>query len=126
MNILNKDYTYAIIGASNDQTKYGFKVLKQLHDTGYKVVPINPKKEPILELKTHKNLRTLKQKVDVAVFVTQPKITQQILETMNRKVDKVWLQPGSENAESIKFCKENDIYCIHDACIMIAQISAKK
>ena len=120
-NILNKNYTYAIIGASTDETKFGFKVLKQLTDAGYKTVPINPKKEPILGQVTHKNLRTLRQAVDVAVFVTQPKITEQILKTMNGKVNKVWLQPGSENEESIKFCEENNIFCIHNACIMIAQ-----
>ena len=37
----------ALIGASNDKSKYGNKIYRDLRDKGYNVIPINPKEETI-------------------------------------------------------------------------------
>jgi predicted CoA-binding protein len=46
--LIDKSFTYALIGASNNQEKFGHKVLKDLLDKGFCVVPINPHEEEIL------------------------------------------------------------------------------
>ena len=125
--IINKDYTYAIIGASNNTEKYGHKVLNDLKNSGYKVIPINPKGEKILGLKTYKTLEEANEEqknIDVVIFVVPPRITEDILNSVKKiNIKKVWLQPGSESKEAIEFCKENNIECVHDMCIMIRRIS---
>ena len=122
-NIINKEYVYAIVGASRNKDKYGFKVLKQLNNAGFKVVPINPHENHILGLKVYKTITQYVQdngKIDVVVFVVPPAITEKILhEVKELKIKNVWMQPGSESQDSIKFCEQNNINCIHNACIMI-------
>jgi hypothetical protein len=46
--MINKKFLYAVIGTSNNQEKYGFKVFKDLLDGGYKVIPINPSEKEVL------------------------------------------------------------------------------
>lgn len=118
--MINKKYLYAIVGASRNQEKYGFKVLQDLFDSGYKVIPINPREQEILEMKTYPNLKSVKQKIDVVIFVVPPPVTLKILEEVSiLGIKKVWMQPGSESEEAIKYCHEHKIEYIAGACIMV-------
>ena len=119
-NIINKKFTYSIVGASNNIDKYGYKVLKDLYDSGYKVFPVNPKGGEILGLTIFKNLAEIREKIDVIIFVVPPKITLQVLKKAKEiGVKMVWMQPGSESDEAEEFCKKNNIEYISKACIMI-------
>jgi len=118
--MINKKSTYAVIGASNNQEKYGYKVFKDLLDAGYKVLPINPTEEKILGKKVYPTLSAVKKNIDRVIFVTQPKVTEKILqEVKTLGIKNVWLQPWSQSDTAIEFCKKNTIECIHDACIMM-------
>ncbi|GEM_PF-604970 len=118
--MLNKEYVYAVIGASKNQEKYGYKVLKDLKDFGYNVIPINLKEKEILNLKTYKSILDVDQKIDVAIFVVSPLVTIEVLrQVKKKKINKVWLQPGSESKEAIDYCKKNKILCIANLCIML-------
>ncbi len=118
--MINKEYLYAVVGASQDENKYGFKVLKDLLDAKYDVIPINPQAQEILGLKVYPNLKSVAQKIDVVIFVVPPKITLEILkEVVNLKIKKIWMQPGSESKEAIEYCKNHKIDYVAGACIMI-------
>lgn len=118
--MINKEYTYAIIGATDNEEKYGFKVFKNLLDKGFDVIPINPRGGELLGKKVYPKLEDVDKDIDVAVFVVPPQITQILLLSIQRLgIDKVFLQPGSESEQAINFCKEYDIACIHNACIML-------
>lgn len=121
--IINKNFKYAIIGASNDKTKFGYKVLVDLSSSGYNAIPINPKANEINGLKSYASLTQLHDaniQIDVVVFVVPPNITRYILnEVKDLGINKVWMQPGSESIDAINFCENNNIECVHDMCIMI-------
>lgn len=120
--MIDKELTYAVVGASNNPEKYGHKVLKDLLDGGYRVIPINPKGGEILGLKVYPSIASVPGKIDWLVFVTQPEISVQLLpEAIQAGIKNVWLQPGSESSPAIKFCQENNLNCLHNACIMIAR-----
>ena len=42
-SILNEVKTIAMVGASPDPTKFSYGVLRVLHETGYDMIPVNPK-----------------------------------------------------------------------------------
>lgn len=89
-------------------------------DGGYKVIPINPNEKKILWVKVYPKLSEIKKNIDVVVFVTQPTITEKILEEVKTlEIKNVWLQPGAQSDTAINFCQKNNIACIHDACILI-------
>ena len=118
--MINKDFTYAIVGASNNEFKYGHRVLKDLSTAGYKVVPINLHEQEILGLKAYAKLSDYPGKFDVVDFVVPPAATEVVLkEAKQLGITKVWLQPGSESQAAIDFCQANGIDCIHDMCIMV-------
>jgi uncharacterized protein len=118
--MINKNYNYAVIGASTNPEKYGFKVLKDLLDGGYKVIPINPKGGEILGIKVFTNIDEVTEKIDVAIMIVPPEIGLKILPQLKEQsIDKVWFQPGSENEAMINYCKENEVECVTNACIMI-------
>lgn len=124
--MLSKKYIYAIVGATDNQEKYGYKVLKDLKEAGYKVIPINPNKEKILNLKVYKSILEVNRKIDVVIFVVPPFVTRKILKQVkNKKINKVWMQPGSESEENINYCQKNKIIYIAKACIMINKIINK-
>ncbi len=118
--MINKNFLYTIVGASNNQEKYGYKVFKDFLDAEYKVIPINPTEQEILGEKVYPTLFSVKEKIDVVIFVTQPSVTEKVLEEVKiLGIKNVWLQPGAQSDAAITFCKNNWIECIHDACIMI-------
>jgi len=78
--MINKKFLYAVVGATNNKEKYGYKVFKDLLDARYKVIPINPSEKVILGEKVYPILSNVKKKIDIVIFVTQPKVTEKILE----------------------------------------------
>lgn len=119
-NFLNKENVFAVVGASNDKSKYGYKVFKKLINLDYKAYPVNPNADVILGEKVYNNLKNLPEKPNVVSIVTPPKITEKIVkQCKDIGIKKVWMQPGAESKEAIEFCNENDIDLIYGQCIMI-------
>ena len=112
-------HTYAIVGASNNPVKYGYKVTKHLKESGCNIIPINPKEQKICGIKAYKTLKACNKKIDTVIFIVPPAVTQQVLKDMPKQIKKVWMQPGSESEKAINYCKDNSIECIHNACIML-------
>lgn len=120
---ISKDYTYAIIGASNNTGKYGHRVLKDLKAAGFKVVPINPNEKEILGLKVYPTVADYQDKIDVAVFIVPPQVTEKVLKEVKEVgIDKVWMQPGADSEAAIKYCKDNNLDCVTEDCIMIEKL----
>ena len=118
--MITKDDNIAIVGASANPDKYGYKVSKDLIDKGYKVFLVNPHGGEILGRAVHQKISDIDAIIDAVVFVTQPTVTEQVLEEVKDKgIKKVWMQPGSESSDAISFCKKNGIECIHNACVML-------
>ena len=44
-DILHSVKTIAMVGASPDKTKFSYGVLRVLHETGYDMIPVNPRPE---------------------------------------------------------------------------------
>ncbi len=122
-NIINKKYTYALIGASNNEEKYGHKVLKNLLDAGFTVLPVNLGGGEILKQTVYRSIEEIEQKIDVVIFVVPPTVTEKLIkDVVQSNITKIWLQPGSENEKIIEFCEKNNIQCQHSACIMLEQL----
>ena len=124
VDFINKKFSYAAIGASNNKEKYGYKVFKDLLESGYKVIPINPYETLIDEVTVYSSLTNYyletKKKIDVVITVVPPKITESIIEESKKLgINKVWMQPGSESVEAIDLCIKNNIDFISGSCIMI-------
>lgn len=117
---LEKTNIFAVVGASRDPEKYGHQVYKDLKRAGYKVYPVNPNAKEILGDKCYPDLKNLPTKPDVVNIVVPPKVTEKTVKTCKMLgITKVWMQPGSESENAIKFCHENGIDVMYGVCVMI-------
>jgi len=111
---------FAIVGATADTSKYGNEIFRNLRDRGYEVYPVNPGLKELQGIKCYPNLGEIPVKVDVVDFVVPPQVTEKILkECKDLGLNRIWLQPGSENEAAISFCKDNDLKVVHDVCVML-------
>lgn len=112
--------TWAVVGASTDPDKYGHRVLMNLRAVGYTVYPVNPKGGEIDGVQVCPTLADLPEIPDVVNVVVPPKVTEQIVRQMKGLgLSRVWLQPGAESEEVIRYCVENGIQVVYNSCAMV-------
>ncbi len=71
----------AILGASSEKGKVGYRSVKLLLDFGYKgqIYPVNPKPEPICGLQTFPSLKDIPGEVERALIVVPAKVVPQVI-----------------------------------------------
>jgi predicted CoA-binding protein len=117
---LDKQNVFAVVGVSTNTEKYGHKIFFDLKNAGYIVYPINPKSSHISDERCYPSLTELPVVPDVADIVVPPKITEKtVKECKELGIKKVWMQPGSESDDAIRFCRENKIKVLHSVCVMM-------
>lgn len=117
--ILKEVKTIAMVGASSDATKFSYGVLRVLHETGYDMIPVNPKEAgtEIRGLKCHESLSSIERPVDmVQVFRTSEAaygVTEEAIE-IGAKV--VWMQLGVRNDEAARLAEEAGLKVVMNRC----------
>ena len=117
--ILKEVKTIAMIGASSDATKFSYGVLRVLHETGYDMIPVNPKEAgtEIRGLKCHESLSSIERPVDmVQVFRTSEAaygVTEEAIE-IGAKV--VWMQIGVRNDEAARLAEAAGLKVVMNRC----------
>ena len=113
--------TIDLIGSSNDRSKYGNKIYRDLRNKGYNVTPINPKEEKIEGDRAYSSIEEMKELPDIANFVVPPPVAMKIAQNItNLGIKHLWFQPGSESEELEDWLKNTDgIEYLINACIMV-------
>ena len=85
-DILSSVKTIAMVGASPDKTKFSYGVLRVLHETGYDMIPINPRPGlgSIRGLKVYPNLASVDRAVDMVEVFRKPEDLYDIAKTGHR------------------------------------------
>lgn len=117
---LSKETVFAVVGVSKNPAKYGHQVYKDLKEAGYVVYAVNPSIDEVSGDRCYHSLSELPEKPDVVDIVVPPEVTEKIVEECKElRIEKVWMQPGSESRKAINFCIRNDIKVVHDVCVMV-------
>lgn len=123
---MNLPKTIAVVGVSEDKTKFGRRVFDKLVALGFEVYPINPKHSHIDGFKCYPSLSALPKKPDLVLTVVPPTVTEKVVQECKQLgISSVWMQPGSESEQAIKFCKENGISVTHSACFVVDGLKEK-
>jgi predicted CoA-binding protein len=92
--------TVAIIGASNDRSKYGNKAVRAFLQQGYTVYPVNPKEIEVEGLTSYKSIKEVPVRPDrVSVYVPPPVLLKLLPEIAEKGCEELWLNPGTESEE---------------------------
>jgi predicted CoA-binding protein len=117
--ILRSVKTIAMVGASADKTKFSYGVLRQLHEIGYEILPVNPNPTitEIRGIKVWSSLDTIDRPVDM-VDVFRPKeelldIAEQAI-AIDAKV--LWGQIGVYDDEAAALAEAAGLKVVMDRC----------
>ncbi|GAB6098600.1 CoA-binding protein [Halanaerocella petrolearia] len=115
-----KQDTYAVVGASQNKTKYGYKVFKFLKEKGLTVYPVNPSVKEVAGVKCYPKLASISEEIDVVVSIVPPQISKKIArEVAELDISYFWMQPGAEFESAKEFCEKLGLKSIIDECIMV-------
>ena len=117
--ILKSVKTIAMVGASPDRTKFSYGVLRVLHETGYDMIPVNPRPglTEIRGIKVYPDLASIDRPVDmVEVFRRAedlPEIARQAVAIGARVL---WGQIGVTHPEAAKIAEAAGMKDVMDRC----------
>ena len=114
-SILKSVKTIAMVGASPDKTKFSYGVLRVLSETGYDMIPINPRPglTEIRGLRVYPNLKSIGREVDmVEVFRNSDELENIAHEAIAIKAKVLWGQIGvfNETAARIAECPKIELF----------------
>ncbi|HKL41953.1 MAG TPA: CoA-binding protein [Clostridia bacterium] len=111
---------WAVVGASRNESKFGYRIYKLLKDRGYDTVPINPVYRDIDGDATKSDLLSLDEKVDCISVVVSPKRAKKVVkDAIETGIENIWFQPGTYNSEIINLAKEGNLNVVYDNCVLV-------
>ena len=112
--------TWAVVGATDNQEKFGYKIFKCMKESGYEVYPVNPGVSTVMGQTCYPTLAELPIRPEAVDVVVAPKVGEKVIAMCDELgIHNVWLQPGANGATVIALAKEKGLNVIHDACVMV-------
>lgn len=110
----------AVIGASNDRTKYGNRAVRAYVAQGWTVYPVNPR-EPVIEgLTAYRTIADVPEPVDRAALYVPPAVGIQLLDAIAaQRARELWVNPGSGSPELLARAEELGLETV-EACSIVA------
>ena len=117
--ILKSVKPIAMVGASPDKTKFSYGVLRVLSETGYDMIPVNPRPglEDIRGLKVYPSLAAIDRPVDMVEVFRRPEdlmgVTKEAI-AIGAKV--LWGQIGVVDHAAAQLAEEAGMKVVMDKC----------
>ena len=110
----------AVVGVSRNAKKFGNAVFKELKNKGFQVFPVNPYITDYEGERCYPDLQSLSGKVEGAVLVVPPYVTEKTVEDAAfAGIKNIWIQQGAESETALSFCSENNINVVYGECILM-------
>ena len=117
--ILKSVKTIAMVGASPDKTKFSYGVLRVLSETGYDMIPVNPRPglKEIRGMKVYPALNAIKRPVDmVEVFRKSEDLMSITEEAISIGAKVLWGQIGVVDFDAAKLAEEAGLQVVMNRC----------
>ncbi|MFO0792254.1 MAG: CoA-binding protein [Pirellulales bacterium] len=113
---------FAVVGASQDRSKYGNKVLRCYLQNNLDAIPVNPTASEVEGVKAYPSLGDVPGDLDGVSIITPPAVTERaVAEAIARGIKSVWMQPGAESSSAVAAAEGagmNVVAC--GPCILVA------
>lgn len=126
--ILTRYKTVAIVGLSRDTSKDSYRVAEYLKKNGFRIVPVNPTVDEVLDEKSYESLLDMPvevQKTIEVVDIFRPStevllIVEQAvrLKKMHGVPYVIWMQLGIINEQAARTARKAGILVVMDKCMM--------
>ncbi|MGI9417636.1 MAG: CoA-binding protein [Geminicoccaceae bacterium] len=118
-DILKSVKTIAMVGASADRTRFSYGVLRVLHETGYDMIPVNPRLagQDIRGLKVYASLTAIDRPVDMVQVFRQSSELQGIAkEAVAISAKVLWTQIGVFDKEAARIAEDAGLKVVMNRC----------
>lgn len=118
--ILLQENVWAVVGATNNEDKFGYKIFKFMKERGLDVYPVNPGITDINGIKCYPSLKDLPIKPGAVDVVVPPRIGEQVVrDCAELGISNVWLQPGADAENVVRLAQQLGLNVVYNACIMV-------
>jgi len=116
-----KSEVFGVVGASEDRSKYGNKVLRCYLQNKRTAIPVNPKVAMVEGIASVATVADLPDTVKSISVITPPAVTEKVVEAALAKgITSIWMQPGAESDAAIERCKAAGVNVIADhSCLLV-------
>jgi predicted CoA-binding protein len=110
---------WAVVGATDDTARYGYKLFHVLRHAGYEVTPIHPTLASIDGVAVATSLSSMAQPPEVVNMVVNPRIGLHVMqEIAGLGIRYAWMQPGTRSEEIREFASRSGIQLVEN-CVLV-------
>ena len=115
---------YAVAGVSRQSNQPANAIFRRLTESGYDVVPVNPRAPEVEGVSCFPTLRDVPGSIDGVVIATPPAASLDVVRQCAEKgIPRVWIHrsfgEGSVSDEAVAECEAHGIECIAGGCPMM-------
>lgn len=119
-DLLLHSKTIAVVGLSADSDRPSFEVAQYLQKKGYRIVPVRPDIDQILEEKAYASLSQIPFLIDIVDIFRKPEFIPDIVdEAIKVRAKAVWMQLGLMHEEAAQKAQNAGLKVIMDRCLLI-------
>lgn len=114
----------AVAGVSRQSNQPANAIFRRLRESGYDVVPVNPRAPEVEGVSCFPTLRDVPGSIDGVVIATPPAASLDVVRQCAEKgIPRVWIHrsfgEGSVSDEAVAECESHGIECIAGGCPMM-------
>src|ERR1700716_3152801 len=116
--LLTDATTIAVVGASSNPDKASYGIMQKLQQSGYRVIPVNPRETEILGERAYPSLADVPERIDIVDVFRRAEDTPGIAdEAVTIGAKALWLQTGIVNEDAAARAQAGGLTVVMDACI---------
>jgi len=119
-SIINRAKTIAIVGLSPNELRASHFVGYYLRRHGFDVIPVNPREESILGVRSYPSLSEVPERIDVVdVFRAPDAVPAIATEAVSAGAGALWLQYGVISPEGAEIAERGGLDVVMDRCLKV-------
>jgi hypothetical protein len=119
-SIINRAKTIAIVGLSPNELRASYFVGYYLRRHGFQVIPVNPREESILGVRSYPSLSDVPDAIDVVDVFRAPDAVPGIAEeAVAAGAGALWLQYGVISPEGARIATDGGLDVVMDRCLKV-------
>lgn len=110
----------AVVGATDNPSKFGGRIYRDLKRKGYRVAAVNPGRSSVDGDAAYPDLASLPERPSIIDVVVPPRIGLEIARQASAiGLDSLWFQPGAESPQLKAFLDSSGLTYSFHVCIMV-------
>jgi uncharacterized protein len=116
--LLTDATTIAVVGASSNPDKASYGIMQKLQQSGYRVIPVNPRETEILGERSYPSLVDVPERIDIVDVFRRAEDTPGIAdEAVTIGAKALWLQTGIVSEDAAARATAGGLTVVMDLCI---------